>query len=796
MLSFNQNRPFIWLSLAYLTTTSPTALAQSTGAVANSVEQESATSDAIDDDNGETKENSDVETLFVTAQKRREDIQDVPVAVSVIGTDTINKSFSNTVENLQMLVPTLTFRKGTTTRNSALTLRGVGTISFSIAAEPSVSTIVDGVVMARSGQAFTDLYDLAQIEVLRGPQGTLFGKNASAGAINITTLGGSEVFETRLSATAFEGEEYRVKASVAGPIAKNLTGRVTGFFGSFSGNITNLYTDGQINGYNRFGARGILEYEPLPDFKLKLIADYYEGNDDCCAEIAGVSANTDDSIDRDALRGVELDGIDTRTVNHNLVTQTQDETMGISITAEIPAPLGHTATTILAYRNWQNTEIREGDFFPGAYVGITELHDTGVQEFNQYSAELRIASPEFKYIDYVAGLFAWRAESERSFTREDIVCTDSPIPVDPNTGAQPCVPGRPDVPAPSTVTFPTSTANMTSGFTNFGLFGQANIHFTSRLRLLGGARLIHDSVEYTHQRNAAEVAGPGVLPVGTDFADSTEDTNFSGKTALQFDILKIPAVELMTYISYTRGYKGPAFNVFYNMGPNNLLPIDAETSNSFESGIKSSFLNRRINLNLTGFWADYENFQANNFVVIDGALTTTLTNAGDVRTRGFELDLIATPFSWLRLNGGLGLTDAAITEFNTNPQDPSDQNDRSGDRLPLAPEVKVALASTINFPVKLGTLDLLGNLNSQFSYTSMQYSSIGDAEGPQGPIDEYALWHASVGVSDTGANHTVTFIVRNLLDQSFVTLNTAASSRLHIPRDADRYAGINYTLSY
>ena len=148
-----------------------------------------------------------LEELIVTAQKREQSLQDVPIAVSVITEDQINASFSDNIEGLQALVPSVSFRTGNTTRNSALTVRGIGTVSFSIGAEPSVSTVVDNVVLGRSGQAFGGLYDLERVEVLRGPQGTLFGKNASAGVVNLSTKKPSEELEGYIQASIFEDNE-------------------------------------------------------------------------------------------------------------------------------------------------------------------------------------------------------------------------------------------------------------------------------------------------------------------------------------------------------------------------------------------------------------------------------------------------------------------------------------------------------------------------------------------------------------------------------------------------------------
>jgi iron complex outermembrane recepter protein len=145
-----------------------------------------------------------VEEIVVTAQKVEENVQDVPIAITAVSGDALIAAGTTSLENLGQLVPSVTFRKGTTNANSAVVLRGVGTISFSIAAEPSVSTVVDGVVLSRSGQAFADLVEIERLEILRGPQGTLFGKNASAGLINVVSKGGTDTLEGEFTAEYYE----------------------------------------------------------------------------------------------------------------------------------------------------------------------------------------------------------------------------------------------------------------------------------------------------------------------------------------------------------------------------------------------------------------------------------------------------------------------------------------------------------------------------------------------------------------------------------------------------------------
>ncbi|WP_397592701.1 TonB-dependent receptor, partial [Sphingorhabdus sp.] len=272
-----------------------------------------------------------VEEIVVTAQKVEENLQDVPIAISVVTGEALEASGTTSIENLNQLVPSLNFRKGTTNANSALVLRGVGTITFAIAIEPSVSTVVDGVVLSRPGQAFADLVEIDRLEVLRGPQGTLFGKNASAGLINLVSKGGADTFEGEVSVAGFEGDEYRVRGTVAGPVAPNLSARVNAFYGTYDGNITNINAaasdNRKVNGYERAGVRGSLDFDN-GSASVRLIADYFKADDDCCAEVTGVT--------RGAVLNAELGivpalGEDQRVINQNLETSTRDRQWGLTL---------------------------------------------------------------------------------------------------------------------------------------------------------------------------------------------------------------------------------------------------------------------------------------------------------------------------------------------------------------------------------------------------------------------------------------------------------------------------------
>ena len=201
--------------------------------------------------------------IVVTAQKRSERLQEVPLAVSVVSGDTLAAQGRVSLEGAQYLVPTLNFLKSGTTLNQSLFLRGVGTATFSIAGEPSVSTVLDGVVFSRSGEAFSDLVDIERLEVLRGPQGTLFGKNASAGVINIVSVKPGDTLGGYAEGGFFggNGDEYRARAAIDLPLSTTIRSRLTGFYDHYDGNIFNIApnVDRRVNGFKHYGFRGIVE---------------------------------------------------------------------------------------------------------------------------------------------------------------------------------------------------------------------------------------------------------------------------------------------------------------------------------------------------------------------------------------------------------------------------------------------------------------------------------------------------------------------------------------------------------
>lgn len=722
--------------------------------------------------------------IVVTAQKRSERLQDVPVAISVISGDTIAAKGAVNLEGAQYLVPTLNFRKSGTTINQSLFLRGVGTSTFSIAGEPSISTVVDGVVYSRAGEAFSDLIDIDRVEVLRGPQGTLFGKNTSAGVINIVTRRPGDRFGGYVEGGYYtNGNEYRVRGAVDLPLSADIKGRITGFYGQYDGNIRNdAYAGRRVNGYKHYGVRGMIVANPAPNLQLTLIADYRRSDDDCCAEVIGTVPTT--AAGQAFVTAGVLPtprGKDSRRIDQDLITHTDEKSWGASLQADWT--LGpNTLTYIGSYREYDNTEIRDGDWLPRAYTGFNQLHDVGPQVSDTITQEVRITSPAKQFFSYVLGAYYSRAYTERSFTRSDIVCTPAPAtPVPCST-------------AGLTVTQPNGTAVFGSTFKNLALFGQSTLNFSDRFRGIAGVRYTSDQLDVFHSR-VTTLAGPGIQPSFGPFTGKTTNTNWSGKAGLQYDIAR----QSTAYATWSRGYKGPAFNIFYNLTATGTNVIEPETADSYEVGLKNTFLDGRLVVNLAAYYAKYHNFQANNPDVVAGVLVTRFTNAGDVSTRGGELDLVFRPVRDLSVNGGLAYTDAHIDRFRVPTNGTTTGVVPDGTTLPYAPKWKGSLGADYRWRTG-GAVDLA--LGAQGSYQSSQISQLDAAAAVRAAttIGAYALVDLSAGLVEANDRFRLTFQVKNLVDQHFASAITSGGPgnayRYIIPREADRYYGVTGRIAF
>ena len=725
-------------------------------------------------DQAQAAQSGALEEITVTARRRAESLQTVPVAVTVMTGAQAAAQNLNNIEDMSAEIPSVDFRTGASNKDRDVFIRGIGTITTSPGVEPSVSTVVDGVVLDRPGQATAEMLDIDRVEVLRGPQGTLFGKNATAGVINIVTADPTAETHGYADGSWYSGgNEYRVKSGISGSLIGNeLLGSVSAIYSHYDGNVDNLFNGTTLNGYERYGTHTKLIFLPNDDVKLTFNADWMYERDTVptgvplsSSQVAyptNVVTPNPGFASVLAASGVVPSPTNTN-VSQNVNSNARDENGGASITADWNIGGGYTLTSITGYRKWQNDQDQDYDQISQITAAFPNVEDHGYLSFYQISEEARIASPKGHFIDYQTGIYYLNAVDTELYQRNVSQLVTN------------------------TIVNNSGTSNYGTTGNNYSVFGEANFNFTDSFRAILGVRGIHDSLDYNFQR----VAPVAVPAIATSFssAGSTSDNGYSDRIGLQYDFSR----DLHGYVTYSRGYSGPAYNVFFNMTASAELALKPETSNDYEVGFKSRMLNDRLQLNLAAFLTYFDNYQANFQDVLDGGLVTRLINAGSVSTRGLETDFAYRPVDDFTITGAGAFTRARIDEFNCPPQAAASCN-VNGEPLPFAPEWKFNVDGNYVIPMT-GSLNLV--LDSDYHWQSkVQYQLTETPDTIQGA---YGIWDASLGLTNDKTGWRVSAVVKNITDKSYseyLVHGDFAGVMRWVPRDASRYAGIDVHKSF
>ncbi len=713
-----------------------------------------------------------LENIVVTARRRSEPLQKVPVAVTVLSAATLKRDNLNSVQDILAQVPSADFRTSSSNKDRTIFIRGIGTISTSPGVEPSVSTVLDDVVLLRAGQSTLDLAGLDQVEVLRGPQGTLFGKNASAGVVNITTHEPTRDFHAYADVAGFSGGgEYRLEGGVSGTLAPNLTATTSLLAGGFGGNVYNAYNGKEVNGYIHDGFRSKIEYQPSDDLKIRLELDYLKSHDTVPNGVFSSTSQTafpsglgtqSPLLQSDLAASGVVAGTGNTTISNNTPSTANDDNGGISLRIDKQFG-GYTLTSITAYRLWHNTQHQDYDQTSVLAPKYPQLADTGYLLFNQFTQEARLASPKGGFVDYQLGFFYALAVDSEQYDRS-ILRLVGPGQVG-NVGQ----------------------AQYGTDGNDVALFGEANFHFTDRFRGVAGVRVVGDTLDYQNGRiSNSAVSLTGIAP-SFHSKGGTNVISYSDRFGLQYDL----DPQSMAYFTYSRGYKGPAYNVFFNQTALQTNVLKPETSNAYEIGLKSRLLHDRVQANFAGFIQDFSDYQANFASDVAGALVTRLINAGTVSTKGVEGDLTARPVHNLDLTGLFAYTEATVDQFACPPNAATSCN-INGEPLPFAPRWKLDARARYTIPVN----DRYSvGLNTDFNWqSSTQYQLTETANTVQ---KAYGIWNASIGLANLDQNWRVTGLVRNLLDTHYASylvngnLNGALGGTVrYVPRDDSRYFGV------
>ncbi|NOZ42920.1 MAG: TonB-dependent receptor, partial [Alphaproteobacteria bacterium] len=543
-----------------------------------------------------------LEEIIVTAEKRTESLQDVPVAVTALSAGMIERNRVVSIEDISRIATSVNWQQGLTASNSTVSMRGFGTNAFGIGIESSVSIVLDNVVLSRQNEAFGELFNLERVEVLRGPQGTLFGKNASAGVINLITKAPSKELEGK--ADIFYGSFNKIVArgTVSGPLTKsgNLAARVTGFYKKVDGNILNKYDGKKLNGINdSYGVRAKLAVEVNDNLKLMMIGDYSNTKTNCCAEpyrtlppntnVFGIGALNVNSV----VGGVAV-GPTSRQTSVDAPTFDNYKGWGLSNEADYDLQWA-TLTSVTAYRVWDEQTNADIDWSPLKLF----LKNGGGKKQKTFTQEFRLTSSTSGPLEWIVGLFYFNNNNVQNFKRDfgggHFQNLYSTLKVD-----------------------------------NYAVFGQLRYKFKTGTKLIVGSRWQSEKLTYSANVSRTHFNTADHPEVPTTFKDSDAML----KLGIQQDL----GEDAMAYFTFSQGYKGQAVDLTTGLSLAKALlqPIAPEKVNSYEVGLKAEFLDHRVSLNIAAFLANFSNFQTQAFD--DTALTFRILNAGEVRSKGVEVE--------------------------------------------------------------------------------------------------------------------------------------------------------------
>lgn len=709
-----------------------------------------------------------LEEIVVTAQKRSENVQNVPLAITAVRGETLEALNITQPQQLSIIDPSVRYKQSLSSGASGLTIRGIGTSSFSAGIEQSISTVVDGVVFAVPSSLST-LADIERVEILRGPQGMLFGKNASAGLIHFITkrpaLNENSV-DIRLQAGNRGERIFRGIGNIA--VTDTSAFRIVATHNRRDGLIKNLAKGGiDTDPQNVTGLTLKYLWQPSDDLTAYFSADRTENDAFCCSSsYRAVAPGYAPAVINDQYGIVA--GPDNLEIAAGGDAIGSSSTQGASI--HLDYALGqHTLTSISALRQAKGENAYDGDMTTVNYIDS----NGGANETNWFTQEIRLTSPVGENFDYVAGLYFYKSKASTLIRQRGQLNWILPVS---QGSVIPIVPG-----ASLGTIFETTTYNDVNS-TSIAVFGQGVWHITPDLDLIAGARATRDKGELDYRRDPTPGARPIPGAVSVHLEQKVAADNFSWRIGPRYNFTD----DIMGYATVSRGYKGPGFSGLSAASANADQRIEPEIPTSYELGIKSAFFDRRLVANLALYKTVVRDFQAQVSDLSSATYSSRITNAGEIRIKGVELNLHARPIPGLTITGGGAYTDARYEDFNgvqcyfgqpkvadggpcTAP--PANPNSLDGffnaAGLPLSAVAKWVYGTSAVYEHDVSdTLRLVMQANWNWQ-SDINFAPSGDP----GTIQEaYGLLGGRVAIEDRDGKWSVALHASNLLDKRFAAM--------------------------
>jgi iron complex outermembrane recepter protein len=716
-----------------------------------------------------TAEASSDDEIIVTAQRRDQSLQEVPLAVTAIGGESLEQGRVNSITDLQTATPglnALTSNRPAT--SSSFSLRGVGTSGNDPGLEAAVGFSVDGVYRARSGAGLGDFVDVDRVEVLRGPQGTLFGKNTTAGVIQVTTRTPSLVaVDGFMEGTVGNYNLAHFRGAVNLPLSPDKAAlRVSFGYNRRDGLVEDPLAGTSYNDRDRFSISGKLLFQLTPDVEALLAADYSEADESCCQSVR--LSNAQAAGGGNAAYVAFLSGRATAHGNSYPVTPTPEQYLTSvngpvsntnrdrGVMFQLTANLGGAKlTSISSYRKFSDLEDNDVDF-----TGADLVHQKVDFELGVFSQELRLQGNALDgKLDWLVGGFY---SSERIKYGEHVSSG-----VDLNayfTFLSASLAGLYPTFDDAYGTNGRQNSNSIALFTHNIFTITDGLHFTAGLRWTKEDKSAVSN-PYYNGPNTSSPFRSAISPIGSranPYSLTLSESAFSGTAVLDYRV----APDIMVYASYSHGYKAGGFGLgrdaagpVYSRNaacasagatPVSTVPVAVyqcnvvdprfkpETVNSYEIGLRTQFFDRRLTFNVTLFDAKYQNLQLNTFT----GFGFFISNIGTAESKGVEVEAGLRVTDWLRIGGNLNYLDAKYG--STVPSILSGEPALGGKPLNNAPEWSGAFTANLDVPIS-DSLRLFARPEVYFRSASFSTTRLSSA-GTELMLPGFTLFNISGGL--------------------------------------------------
>lgn len=701
-----------------------------------------------------------IEEIVVTAQHRAENVQDIPIAVTALGADEIKKSDIFDAGSIAQHTPGLSFSEFSPGQ-AIPSLRGISSVDDGAGLDNSVALFLDGVYIGRGASINFDMFDLERVEVLRGPQGTLFGRNAIGGAINVVSAKPTD--ETKVKAGMTVGNEgiLRYQGLVSGALSDNVFGKVSINHREHDGYVDNVLLGTELQDEDQTSVRAQLRVEAEKSDWL-LSVDTME---DSRADMGRTGVN--DNAPLSAI--MAANGVTGPRQNAAAKDgYSEREASGISLQGDIEFDTG-TLTTITAYRTAETDWSMASVGAPLGALGLPfdEVMDDIKEDIDTFSQEFRWTSNLDGNFNYTAGLYFFTEETDRTeiFRITKAGSFDGLRATD--VGTQQTIGNE--------YAF---TGNET---TSYAAYWQGTWEFSEQLHLTLGARYTVDEKDYkavsvncdlvrdndpsvvgTQFENFAPCGGVGgslnIIAEAFEVNPSDDWNDFSPKVALQY----FPNDNMMFFASASKGYKSGGFAGSQGVESSASTAVDPETALNYEIGFKGDFMDNSLRMNVTAFYTDYEDLQVVRFGPVPGSDFGTFltTNIGEAEITGAELEVTWYPTENFYIKGFYAYMDSEVSDLIIETT--SGVIDASGKGLRSAPPNSSNLSFNYNVPMESGALDF----RLEYSYSDEQR---GDYIDDRITLDAHELWDARAAWTSSDEQWEVALWGKNLMDEDYIS---------------------------